>query len=60
MKVDGLPFWLEADTVLLGNEANFGLIRQDRLFGVSSTLKEDQSETSDTIRASSESMHCLK
>lgn len=28
VKIDGLPFALEADTTLLGNQANVGLIRE--------------------------------
>ena len=47
IKIEGIPFWLESDTVLLGNRGNLSLIDYDKSLGVPSVLNEDQSETSD-------------
>ena len=45
IKIDGLPLWLPSDTVLFGNGANLGLIRQARSSGVPSVLNEAQAAT---------------
>lgn len=56
VKIDGIPFELESDTVLIGNANNLKLISDHRSFGVPSVLTDDQSETSDTMSPSSESI----
>ncbi len=61
VKIDGLPFRLESDTVLLGNKSNLGFITtQGKLLGEPSKPLPAQVITSETIKPSSESMKDLK
>jgi hypothetical protein len=64
IKIGGIPFELESDTVVLGDKDNLNLMTAaegtHKLFGVSSVLYDAQSTTSDNIKPSSASMYCLK
>lgn len=56
VKVDGIPFTLENETILVGKASNVSLIRPHKSLGVPSVLNVAQPETSETARPSSESM----
>ena len=45
VKIEGLPFWLASDAVLLGNKANLELIHQDKSLGVPCVPDEAQDST---------------
>ena len=62
--IGGLPFELEADTIVLGCQNNLKLLEASpsgyRSLGVDSALTEAQSVTCDTIKPSSESMNGIR
>ena len=63
--IEGLPFEIESDTIVLGCKNNLKLLETDernhyRLLGVVDTPIEAQLATSDTIKPSSESINCLR
>ncbi len=64
IKIGGLPFELEADTVVLGCENNLKLLDKDgghyKFLGVTNVRSDAQSETSAAIIASSESMNGVR
>lgn len=63
IKISGLPFWLESETVVLGTKGNLSLLPeayQGKSLGEPSKLRPAQSSTSDTIKPSSESTKDLK
>jgi hypothetical protein len=62
IKIGGLPFALESDTVVIGHQKNFDLIdeRYFRSFGVPIGLNVAQDDDSETSNPSSSSINCVK